>query len=65
MVYTTDMEGREITEEATTVVELERETVRELRLMLKMYTWNTIATVFGAAAGWIALAVVILVLLMK
>ncbi len=44
-------------------VELEREVVRELRLMLRMYTWNTVATFFSAVAGWIALVVILLVLL--
>ena len=43
-------------------VELEREVVRELRLMLRMYTWNTAFTLLGAVAGWIALVVILLVL---
>ena len=42
-------------------VALEREVVRELRLMLRMYTWNTVFTFFGAMAGWIAMAVIFLV----
>ncbi len=61
MVYTTDMEGRETPEEEATVVALEREVVRELRLMLRMYTWNTVFTLAGALAGWIAMGVLFLV----
>ena len=49
--------------EATTVVELERETVRELKKMFQMYTWNTLITGLGTVAGWLAFAVVIWVLL--
>lgn len=57
------MEGRETSEEDT-VVELERETVRELKKMFRMYTYNTIFTFFGAVAGWVAFIVVLLVWLM-
>ena len=42
-------------------VELEREVVRELRLMLRMYTYNTVFTFCGALAGWIAMLVIFLV----
>ena len=48
-----------------TVVELERETVRELRLMLRMYLWNTAFTGLGALAGIGALVLVALVWLLK
>ena len=61
MCYTRAMKKGTVAEEA---VALERETVRELRLMLRMYTWNTIFTLFGAVAGWVALMVVLLVWLM-
>ena len=50
--------------EPTTVVELERETVRELRLMLRMYTWNTILTGLSAVAGTCAVVLVALVWLL-
>ena len=42
-------------------VELEREVVRELRLMLRMYTYNTAFTLLGAVAGWIAMLIIFLV----
>lgn len=48
-----------------TVVELERETVRELRLMLRLYLWNTLLTGLGAVAGWLAFAVVVWVMLSR
>ena len=51
-------------DEQTTVVELERETVRELRLMLRLYTWNTILTGLGALAGTGALVLVALIWLL-
>ena len=51
--------------DAETVVELERETVRELRLMLRMYLWNTAFTGLGALAGIGALVLVALVWLLK
>ena len=63
MCYNLNMKGRETTEEAT-VVELERETVRELKKMFRMYRWNTVFTLMGALAGWIAMLVVFLVWLM-
>lgn len=50
--------------EPTTVVELERETVRELRKMFRMYVWNTAFTGLGAVAGWLAFAIVMLVWLL-
>ena len=42
-------------------VALERELVRELRLMIRMYAWNTAFTLLGAIAGWIAMVVIFLV----
>lgn len=45
-------------------VELERETVKELAQMLSLYRWNTAATILGALAGWIAMVVVFLVLIL-
>ena len=53
---------RKTVEEET--AELMREIVRALRLMLRMYTWNTIFTFFSTIAGWVALLVVLLVWLM-
>lgn len=53
-----DKEGEE------TVVELERETVRELRKMFQMYTYNTVFTGLGALAGWFAFIIVLLVWLL-
>ena len=50
--------------EPTTVVEPERETVRELKLMLRLYAWNTAFTLLGALAGWFAFAIVVLVWLL-
>ena len=50
--------------EATTVVELERETVRELKQMFRLYAWNTAFTLLGALAGWFAFVIVLLVWLL-
>lgn len=50
--------------EPTTVVELEREAVRELKLMLRLYAWNTAFTLLGAVAGWMAFAIVMIVWLL-
>ena len=54
---------KEERKEPTTVVELERETVRELRLMLRLYFWNTAFTFLSAVAGWVAITVMLWMLL--
>ena len=60
------MKGKDTTQlnENETVVELERETVRELRLMLRLYFWNTLLTGLGAVAGTSAVVLVALVWLL-
>ncbi len=54
---------KEERKEPTTVVELERETVRALRKMFRMYVWNTFFTFLSAVAGWVAITVMIWMLL--